>query len=164
VPGIFIQASEEITLAILPHSLTLGSAPLPNQCLAFSFRQVNKTSAILPLYLTLGSAPLPNQSLAFHSGKWKNNISNIATLSDSGVSTIAKSVPGIFIQASEENIISNIATLSDTGVSTIAKSVPGIFIQASEEIILEILPLSLTLGSAPLPNQCLAFSLRQVKK
>jgi len=51
--------------------------------------------------------------------------SYIATLSDSGVSTIAKSVPGIFIQASEL-IFSYIATLSISGVSTIAKSVPGI--------------------------------------
>jgi hypothetical protein len=56
--------------------------------------------------------------------------SYIASLSESGVSTIAKSVPGIFIQASEQNL-SYIATLSDSGVSTIAKSVPGIFIQAS---------------------------------
>jgi hypothetical protein len=63
-----------------------------------------------------------------------------------------------------DEIFSYIATLSDSGVSTIAKSVPGIFIQASEEIILAILPLSLTLGSALLPNQCLAFSFRQVKK
>jgi hypothetical protein len=72
-------------------------------------------------------------------------------------------VPVIFIQASEQNL-SYIASLSDSGVSTIAKSVPGIFIQASEEIILAILPHSLTLGSAPLPNQCLAFLFRQVKK
>ncbi len=72
-------------------------------------------------------------------------------------------MPGIFIQASEQNL-SYIATLSDSGVSTIAKSVPVIFIQASEEIILAILPLSLTLGSAPLPNQCLAFSFRQVNR
>jgi hypothetical protein len=66
-------------------------------------------------------------------------------------------VPGIFIQASEEILI-NIATVSESGVSTIAKSVPGIIIQASEEITLAILPLSLNQGSAPLPNQCLAFS------
>jgi hypothetical protein len=59
-----------------------------------------------------------------------------------------------------DEIFSYIATLSDSGVSTIAKSVPGIFIQASEQI----LPLSLTPGSPPLPNQCLAFSFRQVKK